>query len=455
MPKKESRIMAFTAPDDVESVTELTYFLVAIPDDEKYIQAAMGSYTNLANRWLWGEETEHEDSEEIQQQWLNAIAETLEAYEMGFAATLLGHVDEIEALLQALQGIGSCCGDNLTYLPTTPVPNDDELTYEDNEPATWGDSETVDDLDDYQDILCGAAHSYVDLLVYQSNQMDGLVEGSLLTIAAIGTILGALATAGLSLLVEAALASAIFTAIMASWIVDLFSDAGTALESARSAIICAIFTGDEDDVKTVIQGAVSATAWTLFFQWLDYQSAINTMLYGEYDGSYLDVRRGEECDCGYENDVLYTFPSDAEDWNQDSGRSDWDAGGFIKSHPKAGVGDDPTYSKLGQVWLCDKAGISDQNVYADLITLDVAEAEAPGAFGVGKEVWIEVWYDDDTMDRTVITAEGTAISVTVNPAKQLNDNTGGDFLLWVGGDSNGQAHTSNFKFDNIRVAFHT
>ena len=43
MPKKESRIMAFTAPDDVESVTELTYFLVAIPDDEKY----SGSYGQL------------------------------------------------------------------------------------------------------------------------------------------------------------------------------------------------------------------------------------------------------------------------------------------------------------------------------------------------------------------------------------------------------------------------
>lgn len=311
--------------------SEHKYFILAIPHHIEYQRAAWDAYTNLANEWEWGLEKRDPYSAVIRQEWLDAIDITMEAYEMGFLDVLLGHIDEIETILKLMQGEG-CCDNELTLLPPEPVENPDDLGYDETPPATWGDGETVADEDDWHDILCGAAHDYLDLLIYQANQMDDLVVAGLLTIAAIGTILAALATVGLSLLIEAALAASIFTAITGAWLVDLFGDAGDAIETARADIICAVLTSDPVALADEIETVVSTTAWTVFFQWLDYESVINTMLYGGHEGEYMEVRRGESCPCAsYTFDYTFTFDTDQDFWATTSGAWDSDGGeGTIK-----------------------------------------------------------------------------------------------------------------------------
>lgn len=309
----------------------VSWFFVAVPGVEAYERAAWDAYTNLANEWMWGAEVQAPNSAAIRQDWLQAIDLTLEAYEMGFPTILLDHIDEIETILRTMQGEG-CCDNQLTLLPPEPVENPDDLGYDDPPPAEWGDGEPVADVDDWHDILCGAAHDYLDLLIYQANQMDSLVINSLLTIAAIGTILAALATVGLSLLIEAALAAGIFTAITGAWVNDLFADAGEAIDSVREEIICAVLTSNPQAVADEIEAAVSATAWTVFFQWLDYESAVNTMLYGGHEGEFMEVRRGESCPCdSYTFDHTFTFDSDQDFWATTNGAWDSDSGeGTIK-----------------------------------------------------------------------------------------------------------------------------
>src|SRR3990172_864835 len=104
--------MPHPLPEDVAGVSGTRWFLVAVPYDPAYTRAAMDIYTDMANYWKWGMEGPvPTDSDLAAQQWANAIAETLEALEMGFPDILLGYIDEVEELLQALQGSG-CCDDD-------------------------------------------------------------------------------------------------------------------------------------------------------------------------------------------------------------------------------------------------------------------------------------------------------------------------------------------------------
>ena len=290
--------MGYPAPVDVGAVSGNAWILVAIPDDPAYRTAALGAYSDLANVWLWGEDAIHPDAATIRQQWLNAIDETIEALEMGFPATLIAAVDGIETLLSQILAKQGCCPDNVSYLPVSPIGNPNGYTYTSGpHPSTWGESTPVADLPTYQDLICGSSHSYVDILVSLSVDLDTFVQSNLITLGAVVTILGALATGGLSTIVQAALAATVFTTIVDSWTTDLFSDAAAAIESARSDIICAIFSGNGTTLSDVIEATVSTSAWLLLYKWIDYQSAINVMLTGELDGQYMEPRTGETCNC--------------------------------------------------------------------------------------------------------------------------------------------------------------
>lgn len=288
--------MGYKPPVDVESVEGLAYFFVAVPNDPAYITAAWGAYTQLADVWNWGLEKVDQLAPEIRQQWLTAISETLEAHEMGFPTTLLNYIDEIETLLQELKGVQGCCPDNVTYLPGPTVGNPNNYEYGGTHPTTWGESTDTTSQEDYDEVVCGAAHDYVDYLVSTAVTLDSLVQNKLLVVAAIATLLGALATGGLSLLIEVGLAGAIFTAIVGGWSASLFTTASTAIENARATIVCAIISGVGQDVEDAIEAVISASAYNLWFKWIDYQSAINTMLTGALNGEYLEPRLGETCE---------------------------------------------------------------------------------------------------------------------------------------------------------------
>src|SRR3990172_7972989 len=107
--------MPHPLPEDVAGVSGTRWFLVAVPDDPAYTRAAMDIYTDMANYWKWGlEGPVPNDSNLAAQQWANAIAETLEALEIGFPDILLGYIDGVEALLQAIRDKPICC-DNFGF----------------------------------------------------------------------------------------------------------------------------------------------------------------------------------------------------------------------------------------------------------------------------------------------------------------------------------------------------
>jgi len=236
------------------------------------------------------------DNDLIRQHWLDAIDATMEAHEMGFPDLVIGFIDEIEELLRGISLTqDNCCPDNVTYfdpdLPTDPGYDYDGETF----PDPWGESETPSDADDWRELVCGAAHAYMDYLVGIGDTMDELVLGGAVGVAAIASILGLLSGAGLILAVSYGAIAAVVTSIIASATTALFGDASDDLETARDLIICAMLQFDGDILATAIEDTVSALAWTLFFSHIDYESAVRILQTGEFDSSYLPITRSTDC----------------------------------------------------------------------------------------------------------------------------------------------------------------
>lgn len=446
--------MPYPAPEDVEAVTEFDWYLVCLPVDEAYKIAAWDAYTNLANRWMWGMDAPHEDQETIEQQWLTAIGHTMEEIGMNRLDTIISHIDDLEDLVSALNAAGVCCDPPASLLPIEAIP-DAGYGYQDTFPATWGDGETIADQDDYDEVLCAMGHRYVDNLAHIGEQIDELMTVGVITVSVLAGVLAAVSSLGLFAIFAYASASAGVTEMISGWVASLFTTASAAIETARDDIVCAFLSGSGDTLSDEVEATVSAAAWTAFFQFMDYVSPFNAAQTGEFNGEFIEIERNDTCDCGFEEDVTFTFDTGSESWTHDS-RSDWyDPGNEIRSHPKNGNPPDPTFNRLNRPSLAAKAGISDASFFLDLITLNVDESDAPGAFAAGKEVWVDVVYSDDTSDRTIFTAIEAAAEVTVNPAKEVKSSGGGGTFLRVGGSSEGSGANANFAFDNIRVGFHT
>ncbi len=300
--------MGYKLPDDIDAVSGLSWHLVAIPDDPAYRTAVLGAYTEMSDVWKWGMDAPPgEDSFKARQHWLGAIDETMEALEMGFPAQLLGYIDEVETLLRELQTLtGGCCPENTSYLPPAAQP-DSGYKYDGSSgfPATWGDDETVVDLEDYQELLCGAANAWIDKMVEVAEEIDAIMESGAMIVAAIAALLSLLSGAGLIAVISYSAAAGISTAMLASWTNGLFGSAATAIEAARADILCAIWTDSGANVASAIQAAISGTAWTIWYQHIAYQDVIEIIMTGDYDVQSLEAIRSSSCgEClGEESDT--------------------------------------------------------------------------------------------------------------------------------------------------------
>jgi len=112
-------------------VTELAYYLVAIPDDPIYKRAVIGHFGELGNARVWGEEGISSDSFIAAQSWLRALNETWELLEMGWPQQILAAIDQVEELLEAIGQIGDlvgpsvgCCPDGIAWTIGTPNVNE-------------------------------------------------------------------------------------------------------------------------------------------------------------------------------------------------------------------------------------------------------------------------------------------------------------------------------------------
>ena len=208
---------------------------------------------------------------------------------------LIGYIDEIEDLLKAMQTIGvtPCCD---TIAPLAERKQSDE-DYPDTPPAEWGDGEPIADSDDWMELVCGAAHKYVDLLKDTGDELEGLFIAGALVMGGIAGLLSLGAGAGILLAVSYSVAAGITTGLIEGMILGTFGDTVDDLEANRASITCAIVLGTATDLSDAIEDAVSALAWTLWFQWVDYESAWATMVDGYNSNGALEVSRRTDCDC--------------------------------------------------------------------------------------------------------------------------------------------------------------
>lgn len=307
----------YLLPDGDAYTDVLRWFLVAVPDKPEYVRAALGAYTRFTKWWVWERDPEKRGADAADA-WDEAVHATLGALEMGFPDILLGHIDEVEGqlaqVIDLLRQADYCCN---------MAPYDEVVTSEfsesvpgtDTPPGTWGDGEVVADTDDWYQLVCGAAHAYVDHLVAMAEQIDTILTLGVLGIGAVTAILSLLAGAGILIAVSYGLAASATWGLADHVGSALMINAAGDIEAARADIVCAVIEGG---LASAVETAVGPTAWTAFFQFVPYESARNVMLEGEHDGEYLPVNRRSDCDCPEPT------PDFAWDWgSEDNGQDGW------------------------------------------------------------------------------------------------------------------------------------
>ena len=306
--------MGYPAPDNVSGVTDYLWYLVCIPDDTAYREAALEAYTNLSNPWAWGLESEHEDSETIEQQWLTAINLTLEIFGMNPLDTIIGHIDDVETLLQQIRSINQACcsaptGVDVGIPGTHPNLTDgDDIEDEvGTVPAYHGETATST-WADWLELKCSAAAliAKVPALVMSNLDLVSDYREESGWSDAVSQILGTLP--GIGALVQ--VAWELFLAIadpLLDWAID-FDTAVSELQGAESLFKCAAFTADGSDeaasaMAAVAQSELSGTAAKLLaavFPWKMWATSI-------YTGEYVDVN----------GDTAYLADSDDYDIDAD------------------------------------------------------------------------------------------------------------------------------------------
>lgn len=299
-------------PDNVETITGWSWYLIPVPDHPVFVQAAWDAYSELAHPWNWGKEGRVPDSDIAAQLWANALYEALRVRDMGFPDSILDYIDEVEALLQQILQTSGCC--------SNVAPTDETQTftgdYPTTAPSTWGDGETVVDSDDWQELVCGAANAYVDYLKEMNDNIQLVIAGGSLVIGAIAGLLGLLTGAGVLAAVAWGTASTVVGNLVALGSGAAFAGVDDDIEAAREDIVCAIWNdASATALADAVEAAVGSVAWSTFYAYVDYPTALATMLTGTLGDQHLPVNRDDTCYCA---------PDTLGSWDWGSADNGWD-----------------------------------------------------------------------------------------------------------------------------------
>lgn len=396
--------MPYPAPADVSAVTEVEWHLVCLPVDEAYKIAAWDAYTNLANRWMWGMDEPHPDQEDIEQQWLNAIGLTMEEIGMSKLDTIIGHIDELEALLAGLEMQQCCDNPALTFGIENPISDSGYDYHAETFPATWGDGETIADIDDYREVLCAMAHRMVDYLASVGAQLDAAIEDGVLGMSILSGIMAEISGLGFLVVGLYAAVAAVLTQLGIDWFTDMLGDAGDAIETAREDIVCAFLSNDVDTLRDAVEDEITALAWSTFFTHIDYQSAINAAQTGIWQGEYIEIARNDTCDCLFPSDFVGEWIADDLDIEP------WDLQG------RAEFGGDASCPDTGNVKMnpCTAGNAIARNLLEN--AADKAGFTWPASPRIGWVDYFEVTYDvgsnyaseGKTLEMIILYKDGTS-----------------------------------------------
>jgi hypothetical protein len=264
---------------------------------------------SLSEQLTWDKTYRVEDYDFDDRDYLAAeVADTQRNLMMGVdLADLLGYIDDVEDLLRALQTIGvvqnNCCENQAPIAETHEQTTD----YPDTVPDTWGDVE-VEDGDHWRQLICAAAENYVAHLAGMGQQIDDLVGAGGIVIGAISGMLALLSGAGILLAIAYGTAAGVTTGILTGATLSTFDTAEEDINDARNTIVCAILDGSASALSAAVEAAVSGLAWTLWYQWVDYDSAYATMIDGfNANGTLAEGTPTGDCDCELELPETYAI----------------------------------------------------------------------------------------------------------------------------------------------------
>jgi hypothetical protein len=223
--------------------------------------------------------------------WRAAFELTMGCWRMTCLEDLTSTVTDI---LELLQNKKDCCDDNITYLPVDPIETD-IIPGDGDPPETYGGTE-VADWDEWLEHLCFNANKYVDYLAHVGDSLWEATRNSAILIGLIAALLSLLAFSGIGLPIAFGLAATIVGGILLTGTSVTFEDTESDIEAARTAIVCAILENRSlaDAVETALG---SNAAWTLFFQFIQYDDAIAVMHNGGHEGEYLPTEKSTDCEC--------------------------------------------------------------------------------------------------------------------------------------------------------------
>jgi hypothetical protein len=298
--------------------------LVFYPDKPEYRRALLGSIVYLST-WLAWERDSEKRGKDAARAWKNAVDETLECWTMACLEDLIANVELIRILMENKK---DCCDVNVTYYPTEE-PTTDIVPEIGDPPEYYGVTE-ITDWDDWMEHVCYNANKYVDYLVASSSQLLDAVKLSSIFLGLIAAALSLLAFSGIGLPIAFGLAATIVAGLALSATATTFLNTPGDFEDAREAIVCAIMNG-YPDLGTLIEAVLeSGTDWDLFYQFVDYESAVAIIYEGGYGTEYLPTETKDDCGCEVTANYIFEWDSDVDGWIGYNILTTWNVGGWIE-----------------------------------------------------------------------------------------------------------------------------
>ena len=305
--------MPYLLPEGEPYIDDYWCYMVFVPADEAYRRAFVGSILGLEVWNIW-ERNESHGGLDAARAWKDANELTLSCLDDTMIC-LDSLYEELVAIRLLLSQQRDCCDIPFIYLPeeeTDPPAIDPGVG---DPPDEWGDGEIITTWEDWEGYVCYYANVYVDNLLGMADSLTLYAQLGAFAIMAIAGLLAVGAALGFIIAVSYPAAAGIVSGLLLGATTITFLDTRDELEAARDDIVCSIMqnTGLADAIEDALG---SGLAWDLFFQFLNYNLALETIYTGEYDGEYLEALTDETCVCLPPGsfDITFTWDSDLETW---------------------------------------------------------------------------------------------------------------------------------------------
>jgi len=316
----------YLLPEGDAYTDQLACALVFYPDKEEYRRALLGSLVYLST-WVAWERDSEKRGKDAARAWKNAVEETMECWIMTCFEDLIADVATIRMIMETRK---DCCDDNVTYFPTE-FPTTEIVPGVGDAPDLYGETE-IADWDEWNQHVCFNAHAYVDYLIDSAGNLYDAVQLSSIWLGLIAAILGLLAFSGIGLPIAYGLAAAVVAGLALGATASTFLNTATDFETAREDIVCDIMLGMS--LPDAVEAALSSgTDWDLFYQFVDYESAVAILYEGGYGAEFLPSETRDDCTCEAFQNYIFTFPTDLDGWVSGALNITWDAGEYITLVP--------------------------------------------------------------------------------------------------------------------------